>query len=236
MILFLVSAKRRDGVFKDILMFRIKNIVGRFKTFKNYMYYWFHSLGRNIYPSKIIGEKISHLEESLIIIKVMGQNELVYLPLNAIFSSAVLIASFSPKDTLKLGKLAFNQIIIQALTKEESFHKFIQIKEAMLTSSLNLYQFSPSHFHLNNLNPIQNEFREGLNAMIAKNKYPYKLVGQKPTKNPIDTTILYTIYGKREGYQKVLTHSVEDVFIEKFHPTEAIKIGFIIAGREHFPA
>lgn len=199
----------------------------------NYFYYLNSTFSRNSYPCKLIGEKLNSTnEEPIIIFKILGKIEKYSIPISNIFFNKNLIASFSPKDSLKLGRIAFN-FIINNKKENDKLKIFSNIKEMMLSSVHDI--FSEAHFFSEltpaNLEAIINiDIESYLISLISNNKYPFKLVGYESLNK---TTIIYTLFGKRDGYQKTLNNIINtDLVLDKFHPTEAVKFGFISAGEE----
>jgi hypothetical protein len=218
---------------KDKSMRWLDKIFFILKKYINYLYYLNSTFSRNSYPCKLIGEKLnSTSDEPIIIFKILGKVEKYSIPLINIFFNKNLIASFSPKDSLKLGRIAFN-FIINNKKENDKLKTFYKIKEIMLSSVHDI--FSGSHFFSKstpaNLEAIINiDIESYLISLISRNKYPFKLVGYKSLNK---TIIIYTIFGKRDGYQKTLNSLINtNSVLDKFHPTEAVKFGFISAGEE----
>lgn len=222
---------------KDSRMVGIKNLAFRLNNIINYLYYFRSSIAKNTYPCKLVGEKISFpSNEQIILFKVLGKKNIYNAPLKGLFPDKKIISGFSPKDALKLGEIAFNEII-NNVPKDEQLDKFKRMKEVMLTSTHDIYHT----YNLDNsvsdnfINSTNLEIDSYLAYLIVKNSYPFKLVGYQSQDNFKETTIIYTILGKREGYKKSLKAIITtDGFLGKFHPTEAIKFGFIYAGEKFF--
>ncbi|MBA3660217.1 MAG: hypothetical protein H0W64_00635 [Gammaproteobacteria bacterium] len=220
-------------------MFGIKRVIFKCNEFINYLYYLKFSFKKNFYPCKLLGEKlILKNDEQLIIFKLMGKKSHYIELLSSLFLNKELISGFSPKDTLKLGGLAFNDIIIK-LPENEKLEKFKKVKEVMLASTHDIFPSSlPTNERL--ISDAYNKTTtDDISALltfaISKNNYPFKLVGYKSTPGCQDTTIVYTIFGRRDGHRKILSEIIsKNDFLEKFHPTEVIKFGFINSGEEYF--
>lgn len=207
----------------------------KIKYFINYLYYMCFSLIKNTYPYKLIGEKINPLStETIVLYKILGSNTNYEIPLKHLLDNKKLIENFHPTDALKLGAIAFDEIIF-ALPESERKTSFEKIKTKMLNSTHDTYpnrilESLSIKTHKNHCNHMQYN-PTYLDSVVTKNKYPYKLVGAKSSSLKKGTTIMFTIFGKREGYEKILQELLNDkLTIEKFHPTETVKFGFIALG------
>jgi hypothetical protein len=117
---------------------------------------------------------------------------------------------------LRIGSIALEEFI-SGLPKNSRKQKFNEIKNMML---------NPSH-----VTSTQKNITALFTEPAIKNTYPFKLVSGKPNHQGTDTIITYTILGKREGHQKNLGDLINNMeLIEKFHPTETVKFGFIGLG------
>jgi hypothetical protein len=215
-------------------MLKFKRLAFNLGNIINYFYYIKSAFAKNSYPCKLIGEKIEHFNsEPTIIFKVLGKQNAYKVPLNYIFSSKNLISAFSTKDAFHLGKIAFNYVI-NSPNEIENKEKFRQIKSIMLSSTHDIYQFPNSIFRSEYELEKQFPLDLDIKSVFLNNKYPFKLVGHKNL-DTNKTVIIYTIFGKREGYQKSLKEIVSDnSLLKKFHPTEAVKFGFLSAGDNFF--
>lgn len=200
----------------------------------NYIYYLKSTFAKNSYPCKLLGEKInSSSSESIIVFKILGRKSQYNIQLNNIFSNISIISGFSPRDALQLGRIAFSNIINDPI-ESENIKKFMAIKKIMLSSTHDIF---PSSHSIENKICINNalDVDVHINLLTSNNKYPFKLVSHQLDDHSGETTIIYTILGKKDGYEKSLKSIVATrECLEKFHPTEAAKFGFISAGEELF--
>lgn len=67
---------------------------------------------------------------------------------------------------------------------------------------------------------------------VIKNRYPCKIAGYRNLKAPKDTTILYCVLEKKDNAYEISTRALlEDrKLLEKFHPEDAVRLGFISCG------
>ncbi|HSW68655.1 MAG TPA: hypothetical protein VLI69_00675 [Gammaproteobacteria bacterium] len=218
-------------------MEKIKNFMVRIKHFINSLYYFKSILAKNVYPCRLIGEKIDS-QETIILYKIRGQQNNSEILLQQLLNNKKLIEKFHSADAVKLGIIAFKDIIL-SLDKSEQEQKFYQIKNIMLNSIHDIY---PSKYFtdiclINSCTNNSIDEENYLDLAVRENKYPCKLVASKTTHKKNCTTIVFTILGKREGHEKSLSSLLADnELLEKFHPTEAIKFGFIDFGDSKFSA
>lgn len=187
-----------------------------------------------MYRCKLLGEKINPQNQIQIIFKLKGMKNIHICNLQDVLNSKTLLSEFSPKDAYKLGLMAFNEIILKQSHSDQQ-RIFHQIRHNMLNST---------HDTIQSIDPNMGKHKLGSESQLekkflfapSKNSYVFHLVGFKiPTKEESSTTIIYTIFGKREGYTKRLTNIITDqTLLSCFHPTEAIKFGFIHTGEEFF--
>jgi len=79
------------------------------------------------------------------------------------------------------------------------------------------------------LNSISNIFGN------TRREYPVKIVGERFCKNNTETVILYRISPKKEAFEMPLKELLEDaILIEKIHPYQAVKLGFMACGEIMF--
>lgn len=217
-------------------MLKIKKIGSKLKYLINSMYYLKDSISKNTYPYKLIGEKIYHLESGKIVLyKILGQQNNNEISLKNLLNNKKFIEKFHPADAIRLGAMAFEEIISN-LNHAERQVKFDQIKNTMLNSAHDVYpKREPSLHELQNITSDHTTNEDYLDIAVMRNSYPCKLVGGKTDRKQIRTIITYIIWGKRDGHEKSLKHLINDKeLIQKFHPTEAIKFGFIFSGDSLF--
>lgn len=181
----------------------IENIVG-------FIQYHFASK-RNHYPCKFMGEKANESDSSNVIIlyQEKGRNAVQEIPIKDLFDNPTLIEKFCQHDAVRFGVIAISGILFNtepSLLKQ----RFNEIKTKMLDSGSSSSNYSSS----------------------VKNSYPYQIAGEKSsTANSHNTTILYTINGKRDLFEITINELLENpTLLEKFHPTVAIKLGAISMG------
>jgi len=239
-ILFWASAQKPDGqIRRDIVMKKIKNLIIKTKQFINCLYYLRSSIAKNTYPCKLVGEKINPLGNGTIILyKIRGEQDNNEIPLQYLLNTKKLIEKFHPTDAVKLGSIALKDILLE-LNENERNQKFNIIKNIMLNSTHDIYPIK--EFKILDYQHKTPTFNNSVNkddyldSAVMGNTYPCKLVGSKATDNTSLTIIIFTILGKREGYEKSLSELLKDKkLIERFHPTEAIKFGFIALGDSIF--
>ncbi len=69
----------------------------------------------------------------------------------------------------------------------------------------------------------------------TRREYPVKIVGERLCNNNAETTILYRISPKKEVFEIPLKELLEDaILIEKIHPYQAVKLGFMACGEIMF--
>ncbi|HLB41988.1 MAG: hypothetical protein A3F13_04890 [Gammaproteobacteria bacterium RIFCSPHIGHO2_12_FULL_40_19] len=218
---------------------KIKNLIPIFNGLLNRLHYARSAFLKNTYQCKLIGEKFdSSNTEAVIVFKLLGKKDQHTPSIHSVFYNKKLISNFSPKDAAKLGRIAFNDLNYDARDIEDR-NQFIKIKNAMLSSTHDIYL--PSYPHNCGQFTQSTEAVDrmcvnfNLDSSASKNKYPFKLVSYKSVSLPGETIIIYTILGKRDGYKKPLKEIMStNSLLEKFHPTEAAKFGFIFTGEDFF--
>ncbi len=202
---------------------QLKNTIAKLTGFFQYSY----ARIRNYYPCRFVGEKRSkETNTAIIIFRELGKSQLIEMPIKELLTDPNLIAHFHPTEALQIGSIALEEFIFELPSHERKI-KFNQTKEVMLNSIPNFnskitfknYCFKNNCFDLS----------------ILKNTYPCKLVGGKLNRINMNTIIIFTILGKRDGHEKPLRELIMNKdFIEKFHPIDAIKFGFISLGDRLF--
>lgn len=218
-----------------VTMKKIRKLIFGIKHFVNYLYYFKSSITKNSYLCKLVGEKINPLGGGTIvtykILGLQGNNEIA---LQELLSNKTLIERFHPAEAAKLGSIAFEDVTSE-VSENQKKEVFCQIKNIMLNSIHDTCpnkKFEDSTPEYNRIEPKRtNNLFEHLSSVIIENKYQCKLVAGKSSPSGDDTIITFTMLGKREGYEKLLQKLLSDKkLLEKFHPTEAIKFGFIARG------
>lgn len=191
--------------------------------------YYYAAFMRNYYPCKLDGEKHSEEANEAIIVYHKTKNRFsLEISIKELLSNSTLIADFQPEEAVKIGFIAFEQFVLEVPLDERSL-KFNQIKHIMLNSTCDVSQ----NFNFGNIffettcESTKQDDRHHLN----KNIYPCRLVGGKPDNVTNGTKIIFTVLGKREGYDTTLSDLISNKdLLNKFHPTEAVKFGFIHMG------
>lgn len=218
-------------------MDKIINLFSKIKYFINYLYYFKSSLRKNVYPYKLISKKItSNHAVTIISYRTRGQNKINEISLQELLNNKKLIDRFHPLEAVKLGSIAFEDIILN-LPSETQNNKFNQIRNIMLSSvhDLSPNKESESTYFTQVNNNISFDDADYIDNAEINNTYVCKLVGGKFNFAKSTTTIIFTILGKREGYTKLLHDVIADKkLLSKFHPTEAVKFGFISTGDDFF--
>lgn len=224
-------------------MNKLRYLIGKIRYIVDYIYYFNSSIIKNTYLCKLLGEKINFLkEEPLIVFKLLGKKSTYTIPLSKLLCNKKLVEGFHPADALKLGSLALNDVFLK-LPEHKRCNQFNKIKTLMLNSTHDVYANIltadvDSLCITSNQNVSQDipmEIYHYLDLSTVDNIYPYKLVGGSFHPDNDNTIIIYTIFGKRDGYKKPLKKIIaEHSLIAKFHPTEAVKFGFIHAGDNIF--
>jgi len=207
-------------------MFVVKKLKDALAKLSGFFQYHYAS-SKNHYLYKLLGEKHAYdTNNTIIVFRKLGEKQPIEMPVKELLAAPHLIAHIHPKEALKIGSIALEEFIVE-LPENSRKQQFNKMKNIMLNSthSLSNNESGNSPLQLQHLSP----------AINIKNTYPFKLVGGKSNNNGINTTITYTILGKREGHEKKLHELVNNIeLIEKFHPTEAIKFGFIALGDSLF--
>lgn len=213
-------------------MLRLKRFYLLVKNLPNYLYYFKSTITKNSYPFKLIGEKVNfNTDDPTILFKILGKKGHQSLSLSNILENKNFISSFSPNDALLLGNMSFSSLFTQNL---KEYNQFQITKEFMLNSTHDFFH----SFKLNLLNKKESQQDNPLsnpeiNFILKQNIYPYKLEGYEEKNNQL--IIIYTIYGKRDGFKKNIKSIITDpTCLSKFHPTEAVKLGFISSGEFFF--
>lgn len=196
-----------------------------------FLQYCYEVTNNNYFAYQLIGERISIDGEYIIIYQRIGNNTIHEIPLRCLLGE-LLLYSFSPKDTFKLGVMAFDSMFSNDLNNEKKA-QFMEVRDIMLSSIHDVcFRTIKSYFFDNNLSAFRcNETESLLFNDVNSNKFPCKLVGGFQCDKASNTTICYTILGRRDGYECKLADIVKSSsMLEKFHPTEAVKFGFIFAG------
>lgn len=206
------------------LIFMIKNLINKAKHFINYLYYIKLSFTKNTYPCKYLGEYFSTDYSDLHIkFRILGTKNHFNLKLKELFSDIKLIGAFHPIDAFEIGSLAFKDIIL-SLPFAERKQTYNEIKKTMLNTQENCFYF---------FNKIETHLLDKYNFTL-NNNYPCKLVNLFENQHK-KIMILYTLFGKRDGYKMLLFDLVHDnILLSKFHPADAIKLGFVSLGEKTF--
>lgn len=191
--------------------------------------YYYSAFMRNYYPCKLDGEKRSEeTNEIFVVYHKIRNNLLLEIPIKNLLSNSKLLANFQPEEAVKIGFIALEQFILESPLNESAL-KFNQIKHIMLnsTSTVN-HNFS---FENEFIDTAHIQTKNDNTNYLHKNKYPCRLVGEKQDNTINSTRIIFTILGKREGYDTTLNELINNKdLLKKFHPTEAVKFGFIHMG------
>jgi hypothetical protein len=225
-----------EHISEQIYMNAMK-LFSQIQHFINYLYYFNFSLSKNTYPCKLIGEKIlPNTEGILIIFKLSGIDSNYEISLRKLLNDKKLLEKFHPCDAFQLGLLSFEEII-RKIDKQIRLKTYINIKNMMLGSVHDVYPIKsldteyPINHNPNDKDIKTEDILTKINFMKISNKYPYKLVNQKCNSADESTFIKFTVFGKREGYEKQLIDITKNKgLLSKFHPTETVKLGFISGG------
>jgi hypothetical protein len=229
MIIFWVFVKKLDGLYD--LRKIMNRIVKKVIDFINHIYYWKNSRSQNVYPYRLIGQKInSQRNFTTIIYKINGIYENQEAILQRIICDVKILEKFHPLDAIKMGEIALNDTIY-ILPEQQRKEKYIQICDAMINLIHDAsYKAVDSSFFYQSL---ENTDLSNFDNFNIENIYGCKLVGAKlASSKSQDTKIIFTIFNKREGHEIVLQRLINDKkLLSKFHPTDAFKIGYISSGR-----
>ena len=205
----------------------VKNFINQLIGFFQYYYAAFM---RNYYQCKLVGEKRDEsIHDAIVVFNRSGKINSTEMPIKDLLSDLTLVANFVPEEALKIGFTALEQFIFEVPENERQL-KFNKIKHIMLNSTHDITQhlnfnslfFENTHYNLN-------KYHEKI--QLHKNKYPCRLVGENTENKTNGTTIIFTVLGKRDGYKKLLSDLISNKdLLNKFHPTEAVKFGFIYMG------
>jgi len=216
-------------------MHKLQWIFNKIRYSINYFYYFTASLAKNVYPCKLVEAKSNLSDKGIIIIyKILGCSKNCEIPLQKLLENKKNLEIFHPIDAAKLGSIAFKEIICD-LPKDKRVKEFQRIKNIMLHSTHDVYSDELIiNSEYSNDQCIEYKDLTFLYPIISKNKYYCKLVGGKNDSLKIGTTIVYTLLGKREGYERSLQEILTGDLLQKFHPTEVLKFGFIFEGDSMF--
>lgn len=207
----------------------IKKIIHIILSLRGFIQYHY-ACTKNHYGCKLMGEKRDQSSNiSTIIFRNLG--ELCYreVPVKELLATPQLLANFHPKEALRIGSIALEEFIYE-IPKEIRKEKFNHMKNIMLSS---IHDISSAKNILleEEFFKKSTRFESDIVKIPNKNKYSFRLVGGRFNKETYNTTITYTILGKRNGHEKSLHDLIgNNELIEKFHPTEAVKFGFISSG------
>ncbi|MEO8401577.1 MAG: hypothetical protein ABI597_07255 [Gammaproteobacteria bacterium] len=169
---------------------------------------------KNYYSCVFIGEKLNVNESynTIILYRMKGKKEILEIPIKTLLDDINLLRQFHQKDAAKFGAIAMGDILFQE-NNDFIKQRFENIKRKMLDTTQ-----SPNE------------------PMLGQNYCPCKFAGEKPNvKKPYNTSVLYTIKGKREVFEIPIKELLEDTaLLEKFDQTVAIKLGAIAMGDSLF--
>jgi len=95
-------------------MKKIKKLIAIIKQFLNYVYYFHYSINRNVYPYKLIGNKIDPLQRgTMILYKIRGEGKTNEILLKHLLSNKNIVERFQPLDAVKIGTIALEDTIIE---------------------------------------------------------------------------------------------------------------------------
>ena len=210
-------------------MFIIQKINGVITRAIGFFQYYYAAFMRNYYPCKLDGEKHSEEANEAIVVYHKAKNRLsLEIPIKELLSNPTLIADFQPEEALKIGYIALEQFVLEVPLNERTL-KFNQIKHIMLNSTCDVTQ----NFNFRNLffETTDESTKHCDINHLNKNIYPCRLVGVKSNNITSETRIIFTVLGKRDGYDTTLSELIKNKdLLNKFHPTEAVKFGFIHMG------
>lgn len=215
-------------------MFLINQVKNTFFKLLGFFQYHYARM-RNYYPCKLIGEKRSkETNNTIVVFHKIGKKQPIEIHIKDLLANPALVAQFHPTEAIKLGSIALEEFIFE-LPKHKRKIIFNKVKRIMLNSTHDVSPNKNIENILTKTDPcnINNDDNSNIDmpSSIIKNTYTCKLVGAKQGHENSETIIIYTILGKREGYEKTLRELIiNKELIEKFHPTEAIKFGFISLG------
>lgn len=194
-------------------------------------FYYHHANLRNCYAYKLLGKKYANDEhEHSIVFRKSGETRITEMPVKEVTVNPSLIAQFHPTSALKIGIIALEELVY-ALPKETRRQQFINIKKSLLNSTLTDNMNNAEKPQLLNFPSLDTQAF----SLNIKNTHPFKMAGGKCKNKNLDTIIIYTIFGRREGHEKLLKELIDNnALIEKFHPIDAFKLGFIFRGDDLF--
>ncbi len=209
---------------------KIKHMISNLTGFFQYHY----ANTKNHYTCRLLGEKYKD-NHVVISFRNLGESHTTEISIQELLSTPFLIANFHPKEALIIGSIALEEFTL-GLSKNDQKEEFYKIKNIMLNSIHDITRsikdsYLEESFLINQKKSIKTSFIR----QHPKNKYPFKLVGGKSSDQINGTVITYTILGKREGHEKDLREIINNSeLLEKFHPTEVVKFGFISLGDSIF--
>lgn len=209
----------------------MENIYKLMQKFSNWIHYYRSSIYKNVYRLNLIGEQLTS-DEATILFKIKGDNTIETMTLSQLLGIKLLLNDFSPQDAARLGTLAFNELILGS-DKDEKLELFKKIRHNMLNS---LHDHLPTLFPALHMSATERPacLQKLVTLPPCKNKYAFNLVGFRTITHG-RSMIVYTIFGKRDGYSKKLKEVIADkAVLSGFHPREAIKFGFIASGEDFF--
>lgn len=211
-------------------MFIIQKVKDVVVQFIGFFQYYCAAFMRNYYPCKLDGEKRSEeTKETIVVFHKSGSTCLLEMPIKELLADTSLIANFIPEESVKIGYIALEQFLLE-VPLDERTSKFNQIKHIMLNSTCDVTQnlnFNDLFFDIKTFKSNIN----GENHRSSRNVYPCRLVGGKVDVITTRTRVIFTVLGKRDGYDKALDDLINNKdLLNKFHPTEAVKFGFIYMG------
>lgn len=72
-------------------------------------------------------------------------------------------------------------------------------------------------------------------CLSIKNRYPCRVVGERIHSDTQETVVIYKITPRKEEFEISLKELLnQPLLIEKFHPTEALRLGFMAFGEIFF--
>lgn len=215
----------------NINMFVIRKVKYLAVQLMGFLQYYCAAFMRNYCQCKLHGEKRStETNETVVVYHKAGNSRSLEISIKELLSNPTLISNFYPEDALKIGFIALEQFVFEMPLGERTI-KFSQVKQIMLNSTYDVTQKSnPFNLFFESINCEINKNNEP--NYLCKNIYPCRLVGGKADNIALGgTRITFTILGKRDGYDITLSELINNkALLKKFHPTEAVKFGFIHMG------
>lgn len=210
-------------------MFVIKIIKDLFNKVDCFFQYYYFSFMRNYYPCKLVGEKRSGETNNITVVyQKSGDSIPSEKTIKKLLSDYELISFFNSEESLKIGFIAFEEFILEE-PFEERMMKFNLIKNIMLNSTDDINK----NFDFSRLfsEKIVTDYKVNSKNGSSKNTYPCKLVDGSTCNVTNGTTVTFTVFGKRDGYEIKLRELIlNKELLLKFHPTDTVKFGFIYMG------